>query len=54
MDIERGIIMSRVRKFYNLEEMDGQSIQRKISEMAERERQIYGVKDLNDYILCYL
>lgn len=43
--------MSNIYKFYNLHEMDANSILRKISEMAERERQIYGVKDLDDYIL---
>ena len=51
MDIEGRIIMSNICKFYNLEEMDTNGILRKISEMAERERQIYGVKDLDDYIL---
>lgn len=43
-----------IHKFYNLNEMDTNDILRKISEMAERaerERQIYGVKDLDDYIL---
>ena len=43
--------MSNIGKFYNLHEMDTNSILRKISEMVERERQIYGVKDLDDYIL---
>lgn len=43
--------MSNIFKFYNLNEMDTNSILRKISEMVERERQIYGVKDLDDYIL---
>ena len=43
--------MSNICKFYNLNEMDTNGILRKISEMAERERQIYGVKDLDDYIL---
>lgn len=43
--------MSNIYKFYNLNEMDANSILRKISDMVERERQIYGVKDLDDYIL---
>ena len=43
--------MSNIYKFYNLNERDTNDILRKISEMAERERQIYGVKDLDDYIL---
>ena len=43
--------MNNIGKFYNLHEMDTNSILRKISEMVERERQIYGVKDLDDYIL---
>ena len=43
--------MSNIYKFYNLNEMDTNGILRKISEMTERERQIYGVKDLDDYIL---
>ena len=51
MDIERKIIMSNIFKFYNLNERDANDILRKISEMAEREHQIYGVKDLDDYIL---
>ena len=43
--------MSNIYKFYNLNERDTNDTLRKISEMAERERQIYGVKDLDDYIL---
>lgn len=43
--------MSNICKFYNLNEMKTNDILRRISEMAERERQIYGVKDLDDYIL---
>lgn len=43
--------MGNICKFYNLNEMDTNSIVRKISEMVERERQIYGVKNLDDYIL---
>ena len=39
--------MSSVCKFYNLEEMDGQSILRRISEMVN----LVGSKDSNDYIL---
>ena len=43
--------MSNICKFYNLNEMDTNGILRRISEMVERERKIYGVKDLDDYIL---
>lgn len=46
--------MSSVCKFYNLEEMDGQSILRRISEMVNREHRFYdlvGTEDSNDYIL---
>ena len=43
--------MSNICKFYNLNEMKTNDILRKISEMVERERQNYGVKDLDDYIL---
>lgn len=46
--------MSSVCKFYNLEEMDSQSILRRISEMANREHRFYdlvGTEDSNDYIL---
>lgn len=43
--------MGNICKFYNLNEMGTNDILRKISEMVERERQIYGVKDLDDYIL---
>lgn len=43
--------MGNILNFYNLNERDTNDIVRKISEMVERERQIYGVKDLDDYIL---